>query len=194
MGLSQELPGNSDNSLRTVLLGEDYRPILLSQIAGRLLFFTATMFLKFLVFKVTAVLGRGKWEQGKFKCHKSHCSSREFSIFLMILWLISGVLTMLILTIFASALVAFMACHSGSVSSPWVNLVSGLLLTHTFQSTELSGEYRIRKMEMGVLKGCSWMVMSGACFHLGEVDIYVSRGMLYLIFLCTRATMMRYFP
>lgn len=47
---------------------------------------------------------------------------------------------------------------------------------------------------MGVLEGYSWMIKFGTCFHSGEIDIYVSRGMLYLIFLCTRATMMRYFP
>lgn len=60
--------------------------------------------------------GKREMDIGKFKCHRAY-SSRESAIFLANLWLISSVLKMLILTIFATALTAFMKHHSGSVSS-----------------------------------------------------------------------------
>lgn len=71
--------------------------------------------------------------------------------------------------------------------------MSELFLRHKFQTRKLFSEYSIRKMEMDVLQGYT-VIKSGACFHFGEMDIYVSRGMLYLIFLCTRSNMMRPFP
>ena len=53
--------------------------------------------------------GKREMDIGKFKCH------RESAIFLETLWLISSVLKMLILTIFATALMAFMKLQTPDV-------------------------------------------------------------------------------
>lgn len=78
---------------------------------------------------------------------------------------------------------------SENVFSSWGILISGLPLRDKIQTRKLFSKYRIRKMEMGVLKGYSWMIKFGACFHSGEIDIYVTKKILYLVFLCTRANM-----
>lgn len=102
------------------------------------------------------------------------------------------VLKRLILTMFATALVAFREHHSRSAFSFQVVLMSGLFLRHRFQTRELFHEYSIRT-EMDVLQGCT-VIKSHACFRFGEMDVCASRGMLHLIFLCTRSNTMRPFP